>query len=271
MNKLNIKKNTKNQITYLNNGVEKGLNFFYQHFYPYCYRRANRAIQDTCIAESIAQEAFLRLWLFRENVHSEPDILNFLKTQVRMAVHAYYNKSRNHFHRSLLQLDAFKNQQEFRDYSEPKEECVEDLIDLKRLEDENKAKLHKIYTLLPSLNIEQQLFIKLCLQYSFNYERIAYYLGGISGYEVNIQVEKTIATLRAILNSNQKIDQMSKNPNMMIAQGNLTDEQFEIFHMRYELQLSFEQISQQLQLDPTTVKKLFVEAHSKIKPSKQIA
>lgn len=270
MNKLYIKKNTKIQITYLNNGIEKGLNFFYQHFYPYCYRRANRAIQDTCIAESITQEAFLRLWLFRENVHSEADIFNFLKTQIRMAVHAYYNKSRNRFHRSLLQLDAFKNQQEFRDEYEPKEECVEDLIDVERLEDENKDKLHKIYTLLPSLNIEQQLFIKLSLQYSFNYERIAYYLGGISDYEVNMQVEKTIGTLRAILNSNQKIGQVSKNPKM-IAQGNLTDEQFEIFHMRYELQLSFEQISQQLQLDPTTVKKLFVEAHSKIKPSKLIA
>lgn len=270
MNKLYIKKNTSNQLIDLNKGIEKGLNFFYDSFYAYFYGRANRAIPDTCIAESITQEAFLRLWLFRENVSSEADIFQFLKTQIRTAVQAYYSKSRNRFHRSLLQLDAIKNYQEFMGGYELEDECVEDLIYLEKLEKENKDKLQKINTLLPSLHIEHQLFIKLCLQYSFNYERIAYYLGGISDYEVNIQVEKTIDTLRSILNSNQKISQVRKSSKIVI-QGKLTDEQSEIFHMRYELQLSFEQISQQLQLNPITVKKLFVEAHSKIKPSKQIA
>lgn len=270
MNKFYMKKNTQDQLIYLNKGIEKGLNFFYAHFYPYFYGRTNRATQDTCIAASITQEAFLRLWLYRENVHSEADIFQFLKTQVRSAVHIYYSNSINRFHRSLLQLDAIENYQEFMIGYEVEEERDEDLIYMEKLEDEKKDKLNKLNHLLPSLTIEQQLYIKLCLQYSFNYERIAYYLGGISDYEVNIQVEKTIDTLRSILNSKEKMSQVGKK-SKIVTQGGLTDEQSEIFHMRYELLLSFEQISQQLQLTSTTVKKLFIEAHSKIKPSKQIA
>lgn len=270
MNKLYIKKNTKNQLTYLNRGNEKGLDFFYTRFYSYFYLRSNRATQDTCIAASITQEAFLRLWLFRENVHTEDEVFHFLKAQIKSAIQAFYSKTRNSFHRSLLQLDAIENYQEFLVAYDESEDSDEDLIYLEQLEDKKRQQLDKLNSLLPFLNLEQQLFIKLCLQYSFNYERIAYYLGGISDYEVSLKVEKTIDTLRSILNNTEKMNVVTPN-SKLIAQGGLTDEQREIFLLRYELQLSFEQISQHMQLNTVTVKKIFLEAHSKIKPNKQTA
>jgi DNA-directed RNA polymerase specialized sigma24 family protein len=270
MNKLYIKQNTKSQLIFLNKGIEKGLNFFYQKFYPYFFLRSNRATQDSCIATNIAHEGFLRLWLFRENIHTEEDIFNFLKTQTSSGIQAFYGKTRNRFNRSLLQLDAIENCHEFLAGYEEDEDVEDNVVYLDQLEDEKKEQLNKLNNLLPSLNLEQQLLIKLCLQYSFNYERIAYYLGGISDYEVSLKVEKTIDILRSILTCTEKMNQLTKT-SKIVAQGNLTDEQSEIFRLRYELHLSFEEISQQLQLKPSTVKKLFVEAHSKIKPSKQIA
>jgi len=87
---------------------------------------------------------------------------------------------------------------------------------------------------------------------------------------VSLKVEKTIEVLRSILNSYEKINKAISNKKI-IAQVELTDEQVEIFRMRYELQFSFEQISKQLHLNTTAVKKIFIEAHSKIKPRKKTA
>ncbi|WP_437920832.1 RNA polymerase sigma factor [Sphingobacterium sp. LRF_L2] len=258
------------QLIRLREGNEKGLDFFYRKFYNYFLFRAEKATQDACAAESIVQEAFLRLWLFRENINSEEALFNFLKTQLKGAVKVFYSKTRNRFHRSLLRLDSIEDYQEFMLGYELEEEEQSNMVYLDQLEEEKQEKLTKINTLLPHLKSEQQLFIQLCLKYSFNYERIAYYLGGISDYEVSTQVEKAIGQLRTIFGSAEKMSALNK-PSKMIMQGEFSDQQTEIFHMRYELQLSFDQISEALNLNATTVKKLFVEAHTRIKQSKKTA
>ncbi|WP_333801990.1 hypothetical protein [Sphingobacterium multivorum] len=208
MKKTLQQKQTENYIALLQNGDERGLNFFYYRFYSYLFARTYRATQDDCAAESIAQEAILRLWLFRREVKDVDHILSFLKAQVKAALHAFFNKSRNRFHRSLLRLDAIEDYQEFFLGYETEEEEEMDLVYLEKLEEEKQLRLDQLGNLLPSLNQQQQLFIKLCLKYSFNYERIAYYLGGISDYEVSLQVEKTIDTLRSVFNSSQKMELM---------------------------------------------------------------
>lgn len=270
MNNLYTKRIIKTQLTFLNKGNEKGLNYFYHKFYPYFFLRTNRATRDTCIAASITHEAFLRLWLSRENIHSEDDVLHFLKMQIKKGIHSFYNNTRNRFHGSLLQLDSIEDYQDFLAGYEQDDDSDKDFVYLDKLEIEKKQQLDKLNKVLPFLNLEQQLFIKLCLKFSFNYERIAYYLGGISDYEVNLKVEKTIETLRSILNSSEKINLPPSKTKIVVA-GEFTDEQEEIFRMRYEMQLSFEQISKQLCLNTPTVKKLFIEAHSKIKTCKKIA
>lgn len=257
-------------ISFLQNGDERGLNFFYNRFYGYLFASTFRATKDDCAAESIAQEALLRLWLYRKQVKDIDDTLTFLKAQVKSAIHAFYNTTRDRFHRNLLRLDGIENYQEFLMGYEMEEEEEMDLIYMEKLEEEKQERLDKLNKLLPSLNNQQQLFIKLCLKYSFNYERIAYYLGGISDYEVSLQVEKTIDTLRSVFNSSQQMELLNK-PSKIVLQGEFNDQQAEIFHMRYELQLSFEQISEALKLNPSLVKQLFVKAHAKIKTAKKTA
>ncbi|GGH26729.1 sigma-70 family RNA polymerase sigma factor [Sphingobacterium alkalisoli] len=272
MNKTLQQHQTEKHVSLLQQGDERGLNFFYKRFYGYLFARTFRATQDDCAAKSIAQEVLLRLWLFRRHAKDTEGILIFLKTQVKLAIHAFFNKTQNRFHRSLLQLDSIEDYQEFLlGYEiEEEEEEEEDLIYLEKLEEEKQQRLDKLNKVLPILNQQQQLFIKLCLKYSFNYERIAYYLGGISDYEVSLQVEKTIDTLRSVFNSSQKMELLN-SPSKIILQGEFNDQQAEIFHMRYELQLSFGQISEALQLNPSMVKQLFVQAHAKIKSAKKTA
>lgn len=270
MNKITRQQQTEKHIALLRQGDERGLDFFYNRFYGHLFDRTFRATQDDCAAESIAQEALLRLWLFRNQVKEIEDIMTFLKEQVRSAIHAFYRTTRNRFHRNLLRLDSIEDYQEFLLGYEIEEEEDMDLIYLDKLETEKQERLDQIDKLLPSLNAQQQLFIKLCLKYSFNYERIAYYLGGISDYQVSLQVEKTIETLRAIFNSSQKMELLNR-PSKISLQGEFDERQAEIFHMRYELQLSFEQIADALKLNSSAVKKLFVQAHAKIKTAKKTA
>lgn len=263
-------KEIKTAVESLHHGNENGLKFFYHKFYEYFFFRARRATDDECTGESIVQEAFLRLWLFRENVNSEADILDFLKSQVRSAIRAFYQKSRNRFHRSLLRLDSIEDYQEFMLGYELEEEQEEDIVYLEQLEAEKKKKLERLNAVLPNLNTDQQLFVRLCLKHSFNYERIAYYMGGISDYEVSLRVEKTIDLLRNILNSEEKMQLITK-PAEFRLNGEMTEEEAEVFRMRYELQYSFDKISEALQLDGGEVRTLFINAHAKIKSAKKMA
>ncbi|MDF2857036.1 MAG: hypothetical protein K0Q87_2887 [Neobacillus sp.] len=270
MKKTLPKQQTEKYVSLLRQGNERGLDYFYKRFYGYLFGRAYRATTDECVAESIAQEALLRLWLYREQILHVEDILDFLKRQTRSAIDAFYSKTRNRFHRSLLRLDGIEDYQEFLQGYDMEEEEEVDLVYLEKLEEEKQQRLDQLNRLLPHLNQQQQLFIRLCLKYSFNYERIAYYLGGISDYEVSMQAEKTIETLRSIFTSSQKME-LAGRSSRIVLQGEFNDQQAEIFHLRYELQLSFEQIADALQLDSVSVKKLFVQAHTKIRTEPKTA
>ncbi|WP_196937071.1 sigma factor-like helix-turn-helix DNA-binding protein [Sphingobacterium hungaricum] len=261
---------TEKHVSFLREGDERGLAFFYQRFYAYLFAKTLRATKDDCAAASIAQEALLRLWLCRQQVKDASDILSFLKLQVNVSIQAFYSKSGNRFYRSLLSLDALQEFQHSVLGIDPADDEESDLIYSEELEQEKQQQLDKLNSLLPSLGQQQQLFIKLCLHYSFNYERIAYYLGGISEYEVGLQVEKTIETLRSVFFSVQKMNLLSQPPGIVL-QGTLDKQQEEIFRMRYELQWSFEQISEALGLHCSAVKTIFVQAHSKIKKIKKRA
>lgn len=262
--------NTQIHLSLLKKGNEKGLDFFYKkYFNELCYR-AERATEDLCTAESIVQEAFFRLWLFREQINDAESLFNFLKKQIRAAIGVYFTKSRNRFQRSLLRLDGIEDYQEFMLGYDTEEEEEIDTIYIDRLEEEKQAKLDKLNNLIPHLSEQQQQFIRLCLKYSFNYERIAYYLGGISDYEVSIQVEKTIESLKTIFNSQDKLNLLNK-PTKLTLEGEFSEEQAEVLRMRYELQMSFDEISEALKLNATVVKKLFLTAYTKVKSSKKIA
>lgn len=177
MNVTNAKP-TEYYLRLLGDGDERGLNFFYQRFYSYYYVRMLRATKnDCCAATSIVQEAFLRLWLCRAQVKTEGELQSFLRAQLKANIFAYYEKSQARFQRSLLHVDGFENPDDFLLVDTPVAAEDEDLVSIDQLAQRRKEQLAELKKLLPTLKHEQRLFIRLCLKYSFNYDRIAYYLG----------------------------------------------------------------------------------------------
>jgi RNA polymerase sigma factor (sigma-70 family) len=253
-------------------GSEKGLDFFYNQYAPFLLWKAHKNTQDLSIAENIVQEVFFKLWLFRKNVQTVEDVLKFLKTQMKQAVTLYFSTTRNRFNRSLLRLDGIENFQEFMLGQEDDHHLDledEDWVYEDQLEHQKQEQWEKLTQLLPNLSQEQQQFIQLSLKFSFNYERIAYYLGGISEYQVALQLEKTIEKLKAIFQSENKLD-LLQNSNKITLEGDFTEHQSEVFRLRYDLQMSFEEISEAMQLSSQQVRTIFIEAHTHLKkPKKQ--
>lgn len=251
-------------------GDEAGLTYFYRLLYPIYAYRTERYVKDDVIADCITQEAFLRLWLLRNSIKDVQHLHEFLVKQTHDAGIAYYRKTDTRFHRSLLRLDGIEDFQEFMLGYEMEDDEAEDTLLIQQLELEKKKQWDKLQTLLPNLSQQQQLFIRLCLKYSFSYDRIAWHLGGISDYEVAQRVEKTISTLKSALCDSNKLDCITKRKTLT-CEGGLSDEQAKILNMRYELQYSFEEIAEALNLNDSHVKKAFVQAYATIRKSKQSA
>ncbi|MFC3199056.1 sigma factor-like helix-turn-helix DNA-binding protein [Parapedobacter deserti] len=264
------KKNNERYFQFYKSGNETGLNYFYYAYYDYYAWRAERFVKDDVVAHAMAQEAFLRLWLMRDIIRDVDHLHEFLGVQLREAGTAYYGKTTDRFHRSMLRLDGIEDFQEFMLGYEMEEEQEEDIVYLEQLEVEKQRQLELIKSLLPNLTDQQQLFIRLCLRYGFNYERIAYHLGGISDYEVAQRVEQCIANLKAALSDTAKLNSATRTK-PLVTEGMLTEEQAQVLAMRYDLQYSFEEIAEALQLDDAKVKSLFIQAYTVIKKGKQSA
>jgi len=250
-------------------GDEKGLEYFYTRFYPSLYHKRKRYIKDDVNADCIVNEAFLRLWLIRSSITDPNHIQTFLLDTTFEACKAFYRTAKHSFQRNMLRLDEIENYQEFMAGYNPEEALDPDeVIYQEELDERLNQQWRKVEAVIPNLSENQQLFIKLCLKYAFNYERIAWHIGGISDYQVARTVEKTLETLKAILTSSQKLEATAKTTKFKF-EGDLCEEQSRIFHMRYELQYSFEEIARQLNLSQQHIQRTFAQASTKIKRIKK--
>ena len=250
-------------------GDEKGLEYFYNRLYPSLFYKRSRYIKDDTNAASIVSEAFLRLWLIRNNITDPSHIETFLSDTTIEACKSYYKTSSHNFQRNMLRLDEIENYQEFMGGYDPEEESdLDDIFFQEELDERLKLQWQQVEAVIPNLTENQQLFIKLCLKYAFNYERIAWHIGGISDYQVASTVEKTLEALKSILTSSQKLEATGKTTKFKF-EGDLCEEQSRILHMRYELQYSFEEIASQLNLSQEHIKRTFVEAYTKVKKVKK--
>ncbi len=267
MNTVLLKQNHDVNFTKFKGGNEKGLEFFYKQLYPSVYYSSFRYIKDDINADCIVNEAFLRLWLLRQQIEDPEHIERFVKKLTNEACKAYYRTSKNRFHLNMLRLDEIENYDEFMSGYDLEFDGGTEVLYQEELEKELKEKWNRLEALIPNLTQDQQLFVRLCLKYSFNYDRIAWHIGGISDYQVAIKVEKTLESLKAIFTNSQKLDIVGKN-NRFRFEGVLNGEQSSILHMRYELQYSFEEIATALNLDQGYIQKVFVGVCTKIKKVK---
>lgn len=241
----------------LRNGQESGLNHFYKRLYPVISYWALKRVKDDVAASGIAQEAFLKLWLLRAKMNDVSEIIAFLGQRIKQGCTDFYRKSADRFHRGLIKLDDIENYQEFIGGYGP------EVVYQEELDQQKMAQWQEIERAVPNLSPNQQLFIRLCLQYSFSYDRIAWHLGGISDYEVARKVEKTLACLKNIVTGAKKLN-IATTTRTFLFEGELNEEQANILNMRYELNYSFEEIALELGLSQEYVQTVFVQAYTAI-------
>lgn len=245
-------------------GNEKGLEFFYQILYPSAYYYGFRYIKDDVNANCIVNEAFLRLWLSRKVITGPKHIEAFIKKLTSDGCKAYYKTSSNRFNRNMLRLDELESYQDFIGT------CDEDdsyTLYQQEPEEELKNQWKKVEAVIPNLTSDQQLFIRLCIKYSFDYSRIAWHIGGISDYQVARKVERTLQCLKAIITDTKKLNSVGKTSTFRF-EGDVSEEQLMILQMRYELQYSFEEIASALNLSQGYIQQAFAAASLKIRKTK---
>lgn len=248
-------------------GNEKGLAFFYQLFYRSLYYSGLRYIKDDVNAGCIVNEAFLRLWLTRKNMSCPSQVETFLRKLTSDGCKAYFKTSSIRFQRNMLRLDELEDYQEFIAGYDPTLDDEEQSLYQPEPEAEIKEQWKMVEAVLPNLSAEQQLFVRLCIKYAFDYGRIAWHIGGISDYQVASKVEKTLACLKAIITDTQKLEAVGQASKFRF-EGDLSEEHSAIMHMRYQLQYSFSEIAAALQLDQGYIQQAFVTASLKVKKIK---
>lgn len=254
-------------FTKLKEGNEKGLAYFYHLWYPGLYYRGLKYIKDDVNAGCIVNEAFLRLWLFRKRMTTVGQIEQFIKKLTADGYRAYYQTASKRFQRNMLRLDELENYQNFIRADDPADEADPDILEQEESDEKWKLQWAQVMKVIPNLHADQQLFIQLCLKYSFDYGRIAWHIGGVSDYEVACKVEKTLLRLRAIIIDTHNLERVGQASQYRF-EGDISEEQTAILRMRYELQHSFEEIAAALNLSQGYIQKAFVNAITRIKKVK---
>jgi len=254
-------------FTKFKEGNEKGLEFFYKLLYPRIYYYGVKYIKDDVNADCIVNEAFLRLWLSRKIITCPEHIETFVRKLTSDGCRAYYKTSSNRFQRNMLRLDEIENYQDFMFGDDPNIENEADVFCHHEPNEEEKKQWERLEAVIPNLSQDQQLFIRLCIKYSFDYGQMAWHIGGISDYQVARRVERTLECLKAVVTNTEKLNKIEKTSRFRF-EGDVSDEQSMILQMRYELQYSFTEIAEALSLDQGYIQKAFASASLKIKKIK---
>jgi len=267
MEQIKINRNRAINFKKFKEGNEQGLEFFYKLLYARTYYYGFRYIKDDVNADCIVNEAFLRLWMSRKVITCVDHIETFVAKLTNEACRAYYKTSSTRFHRNMLRLDEIENYQEFMaGYDHATEDDTDILCHHEPGEDE-KQQWRRVQAVIPNLSQDQQLFIRLCIKYSFDYGQMAWHIGGISDYQVAKKVEKTLECLKAVISDTEKLDKIEKTSRFRF-EGDVSEEQSMILQMRYELQYSFREIAEALNLDQGHIQRAFATASLKIKKTK---
>jgi len=255
-------------FTKFREGSEKGLVYFYNFWYPSLYYKGFRYIKDEVNAGCIVNEAFLKLWLIRERITAVGQIEVLIKKLIKDGCSTYFKADDHKFQRGLLRLDDIANYHEFIGEADPEYDIAEEICNQQDSEDEVKAQWERVAKVIPNLRADQQMLIRLSIKYSFDYSKIASYIGGISDRQVARKVEKTLLCLKAILTESQKLEQVGR-ANTFKFWGDVCEKELAILKMRYEMRYSFAEIATALNLSQAYVQQAFVNAMDKVKKVKK--
>lgn len=214
-----------------------------------------RMIEDEFVVDTIVQDTFLKLWIYRDRIEAPTHILGFLRFVMKRDCISYFSAPRNKFNRSVNSLEQYENYQDYLAGYDP----LQDEEHL-RHHDADQRNFEEVQKVLSVLNPKRKHLIKLCLEYGFQYKPIAIAMGS-SVKDVSNEVHKAIADLRSILRVNSLELVPEKTSEKAEHVGKLSTQQLEIVKRRFEEHASFSVIAKALELPEKEVRREFLFAY----------
>lgn len=214
-----------------------------------------QVLKDDFVVNTIVQDTFLKLWLYRDTIETPDHITGFLRFVMKRDCIAYVTAPRNKFTRLMASLDSFENYQEYLAGYDP-------LKDREYLhsQESDQNKFDEITKVLPVLNPKRKHLIELCLEYGFQYKPIAEAMGSsVTG--ISTEVSKAINELRKILKVTSFEQQEEKVFDNEEQSEKLSNQQLEIIKRRFEQKASFAVIAKELKLKEKEVHREFLYAY----------
>ena len=214
-----------------------------------------QVLKDDFVVETIVQDTFLKLWLYRDTIETPNHITGFLRFVMKRDCISYVTAPRNKFNRLVASLESFENYQDYL-------VCYDPMNDKENLlsQESDQKNFDAVKKVLPVLDPKRKRLIELCLEYGFQYKAIAEVMGsGVK--DISNEVSRAINDLRKILNRNsfeQTRDKISHNEKQP---AKLNSQQLEIMKRRFEQKSSFAVIARELQLPEKEVHREFLYAY----------
>jgi RNA polymerase sigma factor (sigma-70 family) len=242
----------------------------YKKYYRCTHRYGMWMLNDAFTIDNVVQEAFLKLWNYRESITSLEHASRFLKLQVKWECHAYFRSPVSRFHRRFTYLDATGNDDSLLYLGEEQDEEEQDAI--------TRGQLKAINDMMPFVaEGREKNLMKLYYVDGLSYKQIAARYG-ISITAVGNALQKGIAKLKAMIVQPQKLfstpvvlsraSDAGQRVWLYDIEG-LSKEQSQIYRMRTELRHEFASIARSLGLPQAYVQREYVKAWKVVSQQKK--
>jgi RNA polymerase sigma factor (sigma-70 family) len=225
----------------------------------HCY--GMRMLNDAFTIENVVQEAFLKLWEYRETITGMAHAGRFLRQQVRWECHAYFRHPVSKFHRRFTYLDAIEDYDTVFALCEPPDDAEQDEL--------TERQLKAITDMMPFLPAgREKSLMKLYYIDGLSHKQIAARYN-VSVSAVTLDLQKGVSTLKSMVVQPQKLfGQPAVKPALtgtgqrvwLYAIEGLNKEQSQIYRMRTELRYEFVKIADYLALPQAYVQREYVKA-----------
>src|SRR5690606_24363971 len=236
----------------LKNSDPAALEYIHAKYSRSIFWVGRQIIDDTFVVESLMQDAFLKLWEYREKIEDPMHIFFFLRVVMKRACFTYYTTPRNRFFKTVRSLESYENYQDYLAGYDPAD-VLENLKD-----QESQQKLFDLITnVLPLIKPERRHLISLCLKYGFRYKQIAQVMGKGTRQTVN-EVNRAIEDIKKIVDVRKSSEKKLKPEPEDKA---VSERQSLVLKLRCEKNFSFAAIAQQLNISQKEVHEEFMAAY----------
>ena len=239
--------------------LKKGNSAAFERIYVRYNKRifwfGKQIIEDDFVIECLVQDAFLRLWEYREKMESPDHIFFFLRYVMKYSCYSHFAKPKNKFFRTVSSLESYENYQSYL--------AGYDSANVLENLNEQETQQHyfdQIIKVLPLLSAERKHLIELCLKHGFQYKAIAKAMGrGIT--ETSNEIKHAIDDLKKILSHQDKLIIKTKTVSTAEKENQISETQSLILKLRCKHKQSFSTIASALQLSQKEVHNEFIVAY----------